>query len=101
LLSGPTRACQQELSIAAAAAIIGIPCIVVSLTVGALLGVLLHHFITRAGNKHQSQSQPESLYENMASREMENAPIELRPNEAYSPVRQQSTDLNQTYEYVQ
>jgi len=108
--SEPNRACQEEhLSRAAVAAITGVPCIVLSFTVGALLGAFLHHLITRLRSKPQSQHQSWKsvpMYEdveNIASIGREGAAIETKSNEAYGPLRQQqiSTRPNQAYGQVQ
>ena len=58
----------EQFSTTAVAAIIGVPCIVVSLTVGALPGVLIYHLITRVQSKPQSQTQtqkPVPMYEDV------------------------------------
>ena len=108
--SEPNRTCQEEyFSRAAVAAITGVPCIVLSFTVGTLLGAFLHHLITRLRSKPQSQHQSQKsvpMYEdveNITSTGREGAAIEMKSNEAYGPVRQQeiSTRPNQAYGHVQ
>jgi len=92
----------QDLSTAAVAAITGVLCTAISLTVGVLLGALLYHLITRARSKPQPQSRTQnlvSMYEdvqNITPTRTESAAIELKSNEAYGPIRQQELSIHQT-----
>ena len=89
----------QECRTAVAVGITGAVCTVVSLTVGALLGALFLHLITRARCKPQFQSQtqkPVPMYEdveNITSTPTASAGIELKSNEAYHPLRKQHSYL--------
>jgi len=81
-------------------------CAVISLTVGALLGALLHHLITRAqGMPLTPPPSPVATYEDVdvstarggASRHSEQN-VELKFNEAYAPVEKRIvTSHNQAY----
>ena len=68
-------------------------CTAIPLIAGALLGVLLYHFIIRAQSKPKSQAQkPVPMYEdvqNITPTGTEGAAFELKPNEAYGPLRWQ------------
>ena len=91
------------LSTAAVVAITGVLCAVISLTVGALLGALLHHLITRAQGKPPTPSPPPvATYEDVdvstarggASGHSEQS-IELKSNEAYGPVEKRIVTSHQ------
>ena len=104
----PTRATsQQGFNTAEVAAITGVPCIVVALIAGALLGVLLHYGITRVRSKPRSQSKTQEsvpVYEdvnkiNITSSGAESAAIELKLNVECGPSKQKqiSTRPNMAY----
>ena len=105
--SMPTTTSQREFFTAEVAAMTGVPCIVVALTVGALLRVLLHYGITRVRSKPRSQSKTQEsvpVYENVdkisiTSTGAESAAIELKVDVECGPSKQKqiSTTPNQAY----
>ena len=83
-------------------------CTAISLIVGAILGVLLYHFIVRAQSKPKSQAQtqkPVPMYEdvqNITPTGTESAAIELKSNEVCGPLRWQeiTTKPKEAYGHV-
>ena len=105
--SEPNRASQRGFNTAEVAAMTGVPCVVVALIAGALLGVLLHYGITRVQSKPRSQSKTQEslpVYEdvdkiNITTSGAESAAIELKLNVECGPSKQKqiSTRPNKAY----
>ena len=109
-VSGSATGDTQQLSYGAAVAITGVLCSVVSFTVGALLGALLLHLITRAQGKPPTKPHsPVASYEEVdmstITKEVKGhkeESIDLKSNEAYGPVEKRIiTSHNQAYGQVQ